>query len=590
MIFSIQKRFLVLLLIPVILILFILGIASFLYARSFLLDQWNLTTKLGLEKTAHQIRMRLDEKREMMELIASAEKAGNTTQSFLLQELKNQKGVLAANLLTVSAGQSPTESKESAEPPAPGDLSSKRHTQDVAEPGGASEKLRGSHDAPSSGMKAVSMNAYPDKGYLRLETIFPSRDDALYKKLTVTVSLDYLVQGLLHMSLWQGGFACLVDADGAYLAHSDQSQNWPKRLGQTGRTVEEEILKEMKKRDFGDVFGQGSQADIVMGYYRIPTTTWYLLLSSPKNSILAPVLRFRYGYLSAVLLSVVCIGLIIRMNTKHVASSISEIAEAAEKVEQGDYTTALSETRSDEIGRLRRRFNRMVAGLKQKEVVEKTFGRYIDKKIAHELLSRPEALHLGGQQHVVTILVADLRGFTPMAKKLEPEQVIRLLNRFFSRMISVIEKYRGIIVDFYGDSVLVFFDGIEPDVRVGAANAVKCATEMQHEMALVSLQNLEDALPALSMGIGIHTGEVIVGNIGSETRAKYGIVGSAVNETDRIQSFAEGGKTMISQRVYGLLSDLLVVGPKCEACLKGLEGTLDLYEVKQVRMNGLSQG
>jgi adenylate cyclase len=276
------------------------------------------------------------------------------------------------------------------------------------------------------------------------------------------------------------------------------------------------------------------------------------------------------------------------MNTKPVANSIGEIAEAAEKVEQGDYTVKLSETRSEEIGRLRRRFNSMVAGLKQKEVIEQTFGRYVDKKIAQELMSRPEALYLGGEEHVVTILMADLRGFTPIASKLRPEQVIRLLNRFFSRMIPIIEKYRGIIVNFHGDSILVFFNGIEPDVRVSTASAIKCATEMQHELALVARQNLQDGLPDLSMGIGIHTGEVIVGNIGSETRAKYGIVGSAVNETDRIQSVAQGGETMISDRTYKLLSDRLVVGPKCEVCLKGLEGTLDLYKVSEIRLTDLS--
>jgi len=582
MIFSLQKRFLVLLLLPVILVLLILGVASFLYARSFLLDQWNLTTRLSLEKTAHQIRMRLDEKREMMELIALAEKTGDPAQAFLIQELRNQRGVLAANLVTVSLDQVPFEGKETTAVATGGNNALKPRAESLPGSGGRSEELHGLHDVFPSGMKPISMDVDSEKGYLRLATVFPSRDKTSSKKLTVTVSLDYLVQHLLHMSLWQGGFACLVAANGTYLAHTDRSQNWPKRLGQTGLSLEKEVLKEMRRHDFGTVFGQGLQADIIMGYFRIPTTPWYLVLSSKKNVVLAPVLRFRYSYLSAVVVSVLFIGILIRMNTRPVAKSIGEIADAAEKVEQGDYTVKLSEARSDEIGRLRRRFNRMVAGLKQKDVIEQTFGRYVDQKIAKQLMSRPEALHLGGEEHVVTILMADLRGFTPIAKRLRPEQVIRLLNRFFSRMIPIIEKYKGIIVDFHGDSVLVFFDGIEPDVTLGAGNAVKCATEMQHGLDSVSEQNLKDGLPVLSMGIGVHTGEVIVGNIGSETRAKYGIVGSAVNETDRIQSFAQGGKTMISERTYRLLSDRLVVGPKCEACLKGLEGTLDLYEVRQI--------
>jgi adenylate cyclase len=588
MIFSLQKRFLILLLFPVILVLSILGLASFLYARSFLLDQWNLTTKLSLEKTAHQIRMRLDEKREMMELIALAEKTGDPTQSFLIQELRNQRGVLAANLETASADQIPIKSRESNTIAEHENITSYSHSESPAESGGRSEVLHGLYDVLPSGMKPIQMDVNSEKGYLTLATVFPSGDNASFKKLSVTVRLDYLVQHLLHMSLWQGGFACLVAADGTYLAHTDRSQNWPKKLGQSGHALEKEVLQEIKRQNFGTVFGQGSQADIIMGYYRIPTTLWYLILTSKKDSVLAPLLRFRYSYLSAVLVSVLFIGLLIRMNTKPVANSIGEIAEAAEKVEQGDYTVRLSETRSEEIGRLRRRFNSMVAGLKQKEVIEKTFGRYVDKKIAQELMSRPEALYLGGEEHVVTILMADLRGFTPIAKKLRPEQVIRLLNRFFSRMIPIIEKYRGIIVDFHGDSILVFFNGIEPDVRVSTASAIKCATEMQHELASVSRENLQDGLPDLSMGIGIHTGEVIVGNIGSETRAKYGIVGSAVNETDRIQSVAQGGETMISDRTYKLLSDRLVVGPKCEVCLKGLEGTLDLYKVSEIRLTELS--
>ncbi len=590
MVFSLQKRFFVFLLLPVILVLLILGVASFLYARSFLLAQWNLTTKLSLEKTAHQIRMRLDEKREMIELIALSEKSGDPTQSFLIQELRHQSGVMGVNLKTVSANLPAVENKESNASTASGNVHSNLHDEKSPEFGRRSEELHGLHEGLWSAMKPITLDVNPEKGYLLLETIFPARDRNSSEQLSVKVSLDYLVEHLLNMTPWQDSFVCLVAADGIYLAHSDRSQNWPKTLGQTDQSLEKEVLKEIKRQDFGTVFGKGSQADVIMGYYRVPTTQWYLILSSRKNSILAPVLWFRYSYLSAVLVSVICVGLLIMINTKPVAKSVGEIAEAAEKVEQGDYSVKLSEIRSDEIGQLKRRFNRMVSGLKQRELIEQIFGRYVDKKIAQALMNRPEALDLGGEQHEVTILMADLRGFTPMAKKLEPKQVIKLLNSFFSRMIPIIEEYRGIIVDFYGDSILVFFNEIEPDIRVAAINAIKCAIDMQRELESVSEQNMHDGLPALSMGIGIHSGEVVVGNIGSEARAKYGIVGSAVNETDRIQSFAQGGRIIISGRTYELLSDRLVVGPKCEACLKGLEGTLDLYDLREIQDTDLSKG
>jgi adenylate cyclase len=585
MIFSLQKRFLVFLLFPVLLILLIAGLASFLYARSFLLDQWNVIARLGLEKTAHQIRMRLDEKREIMELITAAEKArDSSTQSFLIQELRAQKGVLSVDLKAFAGESLPATDKENVKTASGGENSL---SNDSGESPGSI------HDpgvVPRSNLSPIQLNVNPHEGYLSLETVFSSKDREPSKRLTVRVSLDYMVEHVGGMSQWEGTSACLIASDGTYLAHTDRSRPWPNNLGQSGDVLENQVLKDIRKRDFGTVFGQGTEADVIMGYYRIPTTSWYLILSATRQSVLAPVLRFRYTYLSAVIVIVLSIGFVIRVNTRSVAVSIGEIAEAAEKVEQGDYTVKIDDTRSDEIGRLKSRFNEMVLGLRQRDLIEQIFGRYVDKKIAQELMSKPEALHLGGEEHLVAILMADLRGFTPTAKKLQPDQVIRLLNRFFSRMIPIIEKYRGIIVDFHGDSILVFFNGIEPDIAISAGSAVKCAIEMQHELAWVSEQNLRDGLPGLSMGVGIHVGEVIVGNIGSETRAKYGIVGSAVNETDRIQSFAQGGNIMMSGRTYELLSDQLVVGPKCEACLKGLEGTLDLYEVREIRPTDLSQG
>jgi sigma-B regulation protein RsbU (phosphoserine phosphatase) len=183
-------------------------------------------------------------------------------------------------------------------------------------------------------------------------------------------------------------------------------------------------------------------------------------------------------------------------------------------------------------------------------------------------------------------LKADIRGFTQAAQKLPPEKVTKLLNRHFSGMINVIEKHEGIIVDFYGDSVLAFFNGMDSDVASRAADAVKCALEMQRECEDVSNRNATEGLPALGMGIGIHTGDVVVGNIGSEKRAKYGIVGSAVNETDRIQSLAQAGTIMISGQTYELVSERIVVGPTCQVGLKGLKGIRELYQVMAIGATG----
>lgn len=415
--------------------------------------------------------------------------------------------------------------------------------------------------------------------FLTMVETFGGTEEAPAKKIAVTISFQSFMKGILEAGQWKDSYACLVKSDGRYLAHTDPFMTNKTKFGDSGDPLDRKVLEEMRSRDFGTVFGEGHPPDRVIGFYKVPTTDWYLLLVSQGNGILAPIVRFRYTYALAGLICLLCVGVLIQWNTRPIARSIAEISRAAEEVENGNFSLQIEEDRTDEIGQLKRHFNKMIRGLKKRDLIEQTFGRYVDKKIAQDLMNRPEALHLGGEKHVVTILACDLRGFTPLAEKLEPEQVIKVLNRHFARMIPVIEKYEGIIVDFYGDSILAFFNGREGDVRAGVASAVNCAFDMQKEVATAAEENEQQGLPKLAMGIGIHTGEVIVGNIGTETRAKYGIVGSAVNETDRIQSFAQGGNIIVSENTSAFLPDNVEVGPKCQACLKGLDGTRDLYEL-----------
>jgi class 3 adenylate cyclase len=282
------------------------------------------------------------------------------------------------------------------------------------------------------------------------------------------------------------------------------------------------------------------------------------------------------------MLALLVILILIRETTRSVGTSISDISAAAAKVSTGNYSGKLPEDRSDEIGELKRNFNIMMDGLERRDLIEQTFGRYVDKKIAEELMNKPEALRLGGEKRKVTIMMSDLRDFTSKTERLQPEQVIKMLNRYFSRMIAVIERYRGIIVDFYGDSVLVFFNGTEADTPARAMVAVACALDMQQEMKAFQNENAALGLPELSMGIGIHTGDVIVGNIGTESRAKYGIVGSPVNLTDRIQHVAGYGKVLISEATYNTISACVNVSDEFVVCLKGVEEDQKLYEVESV--------
>ena len=136
----------------------------------------------------------------------------------------------------------------------------------------------------------------------------------------------------------------------------------------------------------------------------------------------------------------------------------------------------------DEIGQLTLSFNNMVAGLKERDFISNTFGRYVDQEIAAKLLQRPEASRLGGEKRQVVIMFADIRSFTPMAEALSPEATIHLVNGYFSRMVEVLRQHHGIIVDFLGDAILAFFDPLDGPLTPVAGEALQCALSMQQAM------------------------------------------------------------------------------------------------------------
>jgi len=144
-------------------------------------------------------------------------------------------------------------------------------------------------------------------------------------------------------------------------------------------------------------------------------------------------------------------------------------------------------------------------------------------------------------------------------------------------MIEVIKKHKGIIVDFFGDGVLVFFDPLDGPIEPAIQRAIRCAMEMQKEMGQFNEEMRKEDLPMLEMGIGLNAGQVVVGNIGSEARAKYGIVGSAVNLTQRIQEVARGGEVVISDSIYQYAGSHLDIRRSFEVQLKGLHEKMKLH-------------
>ena len=218
---------------------------------------------------------------------------------------------------------------------------------------------------------------------------------------------------------------------------------------------------------------------------------------------------------------------------------------------------------------------------KDREFVRQTFGRYLTEQVVQKLLDSPDGLKLGGQRDFVTIMMTDLRGFTSMCGSMEPEAVVKLLNHYLEAMTRVIARYGGTIDEFIGDAILVVFGAPLP-LEHAERRAVACALEMLNQMPDINRWNKEHGLPEVEMGIGVHSGEVVLGNIGSELRAKYGIVGSTINLTSRVESYTVGGQVLISDATRERCGDALTLGTTQVVSPKGVKGTLTIHEVLAV--------
>ncbi len=221
--------------------------------------------------------------------------------------------------------------------------------------------------------------------------------------------------------------------------------------------------------------------------------------------------------------------------------------------------------------------------LRQRDFVRATFGRYLSNEVVDQILDSREGLNMGGENREVTLLFSDLRGFTALASRLAPQQVIPILNRYFEAMVEIVAAYRGTVDEFQGDGMLVFF-GAPFRAEDDAERAVSCAIAMQNKMAEINERNRREGLPELSMGIGINTGEVIVGNIGSEKRTKYGAVGTAINMAHRIQSHAKGGQILIGPYTRDKVGERVQVRAEFVVSFKGIDGPVRIHDV--VRIEG----
>ncbi len=261
---------------------------------------------------------------------------------------------------------------------------------------------------------------------------------------------------------------------------------------------------------------------------------------------------------------------------------IRALTTGVTRVAGGDLSRALPVRSRDELGRLTRAFNQMLEGLRQRDFIRSAFGRYVSPEVAQQLLESPEGLRFGGEKRVVTVLMSDLRGYTRFAEQGDPARVMAVLNEYLARMTDIIVQHGGTINEFIGDAVFAIF-GAPLAHADHAERAAASALGMQRAMADLNREHAASGLPQFEMGIGVNTGEAVVGNIGSEQRAKYAVVGSAVNIAARVEGATVGGQVFITDATYEAIKDIAEVAAPVSVDVKGLSEPLRLYDLRALR-------
>lgn len=216
-----------------------------------------------------------------------------------------------------------------------------------------------------------------------------------------------------------------------------------------------------------------------------------------------------------------------------VSQPVQELADHTEVIARGDYASRLQLKRADEFGQLAESFNRMSDGLAERDRVRDLLDKNVSPEIAAQLLR--DGAVLGGEERVATILFADLRGFTPLSEKLPPRKLIELLNRYLDRMSREIEQRGGVIDKFIGDAIMAIF-GAPVNQSDAADQALQAALGMEAALTAFNAEMRAEGRPELSIGIGINTATVVAGNIGSQRRLNYSVIGDGVNVAARLEA------------------------------------------------------
>lgn len=294
--------------------------------------------------------------------------------------------------------------------------------------------------------------------------------------------------------------------------------------------------------------------------------------------------QVQVGALIAIIVAVV---IVIFLST-NISKGARIITSAMKELSKGNLNVRANFSSNDEIGFIAYNFNIMVEQIAEKEKMRDIMNKVVSEEIAKELLSK--GIELGGETRFTTMLFSDIRGFTSMSENMDPRDLISILNEYMTEMVEIVKKYKGVVDKFVGDEIMVVYGApISLGQQEDALLAVATAYEMLRKMEELHIRWQQESKPLLTPGIGINSGNVVAGNMGSKDRLSYTVIGDAVNTAARLCGSAPGKTCIMSRNTYMLVKDFVVVEEKEPIQVKGKSKPLEIYSLVSVKQEGFQK-
>lgn len=371
----------------------------------------------------------------------------------------------------------------------------------------------------------------------------------------------------------------LVNHDADLLVHSDFE------LVKAGANFANmPIIQEMRENNDENrqiIFTNTDGIEYFGAYKKLSIGDCGLITIIPTETVMEPVYKTLRRILFIVAAVLFIAILFIYFFSKTISNPVKKLAAASDQIESGDFELNLKSKSKDEIGLLTERFVSMGKGLAERERLKDTFGRFINKDIA-EKAAKGE-LSLGGETKEVTIFFSDIRSFTAISEKLEPFEVVEFLNDYMTRMVECVNITNGVVDKFIGDAVMAVWGApvSSGSPEQDALNCVRAALMMRAALLDFNKDRGGDKKPIIKIGCGINTGPVIAGQIGSNKRMEYTVIGDAVNFASRTESLNKplGTDILITENTYNLIKDHVLVEQMPSVTVKGKEKPVSMYAV-----------